>query len=125
MGGWSLFRRHHPCPAGYAGSFGYAAALPNTLESVLRGSHGAPFIGVVTVYDLVHFSVCPKLVETKHDLKDARRKAKHVPEYFGKVLFLIKDHDRFRVVKTEDGIGDIVDPADLETLRSELQKTAP
>lgn len=66
-----------------------------------------------------------RLVETKHDLKDARRKAKHIPDHFGKVLFLTKDHDRLHVVTDEGGVGDVIDLGDLETLRSELQKTAP
>lgn len=66
-----------------------------------------------------------RLIETKHDLKDALRKAKHTPDFYGKVLFLTKDGGRFCVVNEAGGVGDPLDLDDLESLREELQRTAP
>lgn len=66
-----------------------------------------------------------RLIETKHDLKDALRKAKHTPDFYGKVLFLTKDRGRFCVVNENGGVGDPLDLDDLESLREALQKTAP
>lgn len=66
-----------------------------------------------------------RLIETKHDLKDARRKMRHTPEHYGKVLFLTRDQGKLYVVKEDGGMGPQIDLGDLETLRSELQKTAP
>ena len=66
-----------------------------------------------------------RLLETKHDVKDARRKAKHVPQHYGKVLFLTRDSGKLHVVNDDGGLGPEVDLGDLETLRGELQKTAP
>lgn len=66
-----------------------------------------------------------RLIETKHDLKDAARKSKHVPEYYGKVLFLTQDGGRFCVVTDEGAVGKPIDMDYLETLREELQKSAP
>ena len=66
-----------------------------------------------------------RLIETKHDLKDARRKSRHVPEFYGKVLFLTQDNERLYVVTDEGGIGPAVDLGNMETIRLELQKTVP
>ena len=38
--------------------------------------------------------------------KDARRKALHTPEYYGKVLFLTRDGGRYCIVTEEGGVGD-------------------
>jgi len=66
-----------------------------------------------------------RLVETKHDLKDASRKAKHVPSAYGKVLFLTQDGGRYCIVTDSGAVGDPLDMDDLETLREALQRTAP
>lgn len=66
-----------------------------------------------------------RLIETKHDLKDALRKSKHVPDFYGRVLFLTKDGSQYRMVSEEKGLGDPVDLDDLEGLREALQRTAP
>lgn len=66
-----------------------------------------------------------RLIETKHDLKDALRKSKHVPDFYGKVLFLTKDGGTYRMVCEQRGLGDPVDLDDLESLREALQRTAP
>lgn len=66
-----------------------------------------------------------RLIETKHDLKDARRKALHTPEYYGKVLFLTRDGGRYCIVTEEGGVGDPLDLDDLEALREALQRTTP
>jgi hypothetical protein len=66
-----------------------------------------------------------RLVETKHDVKDAQRKAQHIPDIYGPVLFLTRDAGRFRVV-TDDGLlGQEVDMDDPETFRACMQKTMP
>ena len=65
-----------------------------------------------------------RLIETKHDLKDALRKSKHTPDFYGKVLFLTKDGERLCIVDENGGIGAPLDLDDLESLREALQKTA-
>lgn len=66
-----------------------------------------------------------RLIETKHDLKDARRKSKHIPEHFGRVLFLTKDGGQFFMVTDDGGIGEPLELNDLEGLREALQRTVP
>lgn len=66
-----------------------------------------------------------RLVETKHDLKDAQRKSRHTPEYYGKVLFLTQDAGDYRIVEPNGTLGSALNMDDLETLREALQKTAP
>ncbi|WP_163575333.1 DEAD/DEAH box helicase [Halomonas faecis] len=66
-----------------------------------------------------------RLVETKHDLKDASRKARHTPEHYGKVLFLTRDGGRYCIVTEEGSVGEPLDLDDLEALREALQRTAP
>lgn len=65
-----------------------------------------------------------RLVETKHDVKDASRKGRHQSSTYGKVLFLTKDAQRFKIV--EDGqMGDVVDFDDLARLRQWMRDSAP
>lgn len=66
-----------------------------------------------------------RLIETKHDLKDAKRKSKHTPDHYGKVLFLTRDAGQYCVVTPAGTVGDPLNMDDLETLREALQKTAP
>lgn len=54
-----------------------------------------------------------RLLETKHDLMDAVRKAKHVPKMYGKVLFVAKDKDVLRVVNDDGTLGLQFDWIDL------------
>lgn len=94
---------------------------------VVRGEHQNYFYPdfVVCLEHVVGQAPKQRLVETKHDVKDARRKARHVPDYYGKVLFLTRDNGKLFVVTDDGGLGSPIDLGDLETLRSELQKTAP
>jgi len=66
-----------------------------------------------------------RLIETKQDVKDATRKAKHVPSYYGKVLFLTKDHQRLRWIREDGSLGNDVDLNDLNELREWLRTTRP
>ncbi|QKJ68159.1 DEAD/DEAH box helicase family protein [Deefgea piscis] len=66
-----------------------------------------------------------RLVETKESLKDAERKARRVPLYYGKVLFLTKDDQRLKWVKDDGTMGDEVDLADLQELRDWLKLHTP
>lgn len=66
-----------------------------------------------------------RLIETKHDLKDARRKSKHTPEHYGKVLFLTKDGGQFFMVTEDGAIGEQLEMNDLEAMREELQRSIP
>lgn len=94
---------------------------------IVRGEHRNYFYPdfVVCLSHVDGSDPIPRLIETKHDLKDARRKSKHVPEHYGKVLFLTKDGGRFFIVTDEGGIGAPLDFGDLESLRETLQRSAP
>ena len=94
---------------------------------LVRGEHRNYFFPdfVVCVEHVDGQIPMARLIETKHDLKDARRKAKHIPQHYGKVLFLTRDSGKLHVVNDDGGLGLEVDLGDLETLRAELQKTAP
>lgn len=94
---------------------------------LVRGEHRNYFFPdfVVCVEHVDGQTPMARLIETKHDVKDARRKAKHIPQHYGKVLFLTRDSGKLHVVNDDGGLGPEVDLGDLETLRSELQKTAP
>lgn len=94
---------------------------------IVRGEHRNFFYPdfVVCLSHVDGSDPLPRLIETKHDLKDARRKSKHVPEHYGKVLFLTKDGERFFIVTDDGGIGAPLDLGDLEALRETLQRSAP
>ncbi|KAE9658341.1 hypothetical protein EJD88_06005 [Pseudomonas sp. PB105] len=66
-----------------------------------------------------------RLVETKHDSKDAARKAKHVPAFYGKVLFLTKDQSRLKWVKEDGSLGSDVDLEDLVSLCEWMRASRP
>jgi type III restriction enzyme len=66
-----------------------------------------------------------RLVETKHDVKDASRKAKHQSKAYGKVLFLTKDAARFKIVEDNGSLGEVVDFDDLARLRQWMRDSAP
>ncbi|MBA1379986.1 DEAD/DEAH box helicase [Pseudomonas brassicacearum] len=66
-----------------------------------------------------------RLVETKQDSKDAARKAKHVPAFYGQVLFLTKDKNRLKWVKEDGSLGSDVDLEDLVSLREWMRASRP
>jgi type III restriction enzyme len=66
-----------------------------------------------------------RLIETKQDTKDAARKAKHVPDYYGKVLFLSKDQKRLHWVKEDGSLGKSVDLDDLAEVQDWLRTSRP
>lgn len=94
---------------------------------IVRGEHRNFFYPdfVVCLSHVDGSDPLPRLIETKHDLKDARRKSKHVPEHYGKVLFITKDGERFFIVTDDGGMGEPLDLGDLEALRETLQRSAP
>jgi hypothetical protein len=66
-----------------------------------------------------------RLVETKENVKDAARKSKHVPDFYGQVLFLTKDQSRLRVVNKDGSLGLAVDLDDLNKVRDWLRSSLP
>lgn len=66
-----------------------------------------------------------RLIETKENVKDAARKAKHVPNYYGKVLFLTKNQKRLCWVKEDSSFGNDVDLDDLTEVREWLRASRP
>ncbi|MBV5276882.1 hypothetical protein JZU56_03430 [bacterium] len=66
-----------------------------------------------------------RLIETKENVKDAARKARHVPAWYGKVLFLSKDQSRLRWVEDDGNFGNEVDLDDLGEVADWLRKTQP
>lgn len=66
-----------------------------------------------------------RLIETKHDSKDAARKAKHIPNFYGKVLFLTKDQSRLKWVKDDGSLGNDVDLDDLANLLDWMRASRP
>ncbi|WP_342632624.1 DEAD/DEAH box helicase family protein [Marinobacter alkaliphilus] len=94
---------------------------------LLRGEHNNFFYPdfVVCLSHVDGDTPVQRLVETKHDVKDARRKSMHVPGSYGQVLFLTRDAGKLYVVTPDGGIGDEVNLDDTEALRRELQKTMP
>jgi superfamily II DNA or RNA helicase len=94
---------------------------------LLRGEHNNFFYPdfVVCLSHVDGATPIQRLVETKHDVKDARRKSMHIPSSYGHVLFLTRDGGKLHVVTPEGGIGEEVNLDDAEALRRELQKTVP
>jgi type III restriction enzyme len=66
-----------------------------------------------------------RLIETKENLKDAARKARHIPSHYGKVLFLTKDQQRLRWIRDDGSLGSEVDLDDLGELREWLRASRP
>ncbi len=66
-----------------------------------------------------------RLVDPKHDTKDASRKSQHVSRFYGKVLFLTQDKDRFKIVNDDGSLGGVVDYDDLSSLKDWMRHTMP
>ncbi len=66
-----------------------------------------------------------RLIETKENTKDAERKARRIPKFYGKVLFLTKDQSRLRVVNDDGSLGVSVDWDDLLPVQDWLRTSKP
>ena len=71
-----------------------------------------------------------RLIDPKHDTKDAASKALHVSSYYGKVLFLTrveltKGVKQFKIVNDDGSLGDVVDYDDLNRLKTWMRSTQP
>jgi superfamily II DNA or RNA helicase len=66
-----------------------------------------------------------RLIETKENVKDAERKARRVPQGWGKVLFLTRDQARLRVINDDGSQGMTVDYDDLTPVREWLRESRP
>ena len=66
-----------------------------------------------------------RLVETKHDVKDASRKARHHSASYGRVLFMTKDAQRFKIIEDDGSLGDVVDFDNLSRLRQWMRESSP
>lgn len=95
--------------------------------AVMRGEHQNYFYPDFVVC-LDHFpgdEPLLRLIETKHDTKDAARKARHVPLFYGRVLFLTKDQDVVRWVNADGSVGEAVELDDLSAMQQWLRSTRP
>ena len=66
-----------------------------------------------------------RLIETKENVKDAARKAQHVPSFYGKVLFLTPDGNRMKWVNDDGSLGAVLDFDDLQSALERLAQTRP
>ncbi|MEO7623810.1 MAG: DEAD/DEAH box helicase family protein [Gallionella sp.] len=66
-----------------------------------------------------------RLIETKENTKDAARKARRIPKYYGKVLFLTKDQSRLCVVNDDGSLGTSLDWDDLLPVQEWLRASKP
>nr|WP_298059983.1 DEAD/DEAH box helicase family protein [uncultured Halomonas sp.] len=94
---------------------------------LVRGEHRNNFYPdfVVCVHHLPGDKPLPRIVETKHDVKDIRHKSQHSPQKYGDVIFITKDKDRYYLVNKSGAIGDEVSFGSLDALHQKLQQTAP
>ena len=71
-----------------------------------------------------------RLIDPKHDTKDAASKALHASSYYGKVLFLTRVEvtqgvKQFKIVNDNGSLGDVVDYDDLNRLKTWMRSTQP
>jgi hypothetical protein len=94
---------------------------------LVRGEHQNYFHPdfVVCLSHLPSDEPAIRLIETKENTKDAARKARRIPKYYGKVLFLTKDQSRLRVVNDDGSLGAVVDWDDLLPVQDWLHDTRP
>lgn len=94
---------------------------------LVRGEHQNYFYPdfVVCIYHVDGAEPIPRLIETKHDLKDVRRKAKHTPKEYGKVIFITKDADQHYLLNEDGSLGEPLDFGNMEKLREAMQRTVP
>lgn len=94
---------------------------------LVRGDHKNYFHPdfVVCLSHLPGDEPVARLIETKENVKDAARKARRIPQSYGKVLFLTKDQKRLRVVNDDGSLGITVDWDDLKPVREWLRASKP
>jgi superfamily II DNA or RNA helicase len=94
---------------------------------LVRGEHQNYFHPdfVVCLSHLPNDAPAIRLIETKESTKDASRKARRIPKYYGKVLFLTKDQSRLRVVNDDGSLGESVDWDDLLPVQEWLRASKP
>lgn len=94
---------------------------------LVRGEHQNYFHPdfVVCLSHLPNDGPVIRLIETKENTKDAARKARRIPKYYGKVLFLTKDQSRLRVVNDDGSLGEAVDWDDLMPVQEWLRASKP
>ncbi len=80
---------------------------------------------VVCMEHLMGEAPMMRLIDPKHDTKDASRKSQHVSRFYGKVLFLTKDADRYKIVNDNGTVGAVVDFDDLTELKTWMRVSAP
>jgi type III restriction enzyme len=66
-----------------------------------------------------------RLLETKHDTKDASRKSQHSPDFYGKVLFLTPDGNRMRWVNDDGSLDAVLDFDNMGTVLNKLASSRP
>jgi hypothetical protein len=66
-----------------------------------------------------------RLVDPKHDTTDAARKALHHSRFYGKVLFLTKVGESFKIVNDNGSVGSRVDFDDLGRLKAWMRSHSP
>jgi type III restriction enzyme len=93
----------------------------------VRGEHKHYFYPdfVVCLSHLRGDEPIARLIETKENVKDAARKARRIPKFYGKVLFLTKEQSRLRVVNDDGSLGVTVDWDDLTPVREWLRESKP
>jgi type III restriction enzyme len=94
---------------------------------VVRGEHKNYFYPDFIVC-LEHFpgdGPLMRLVETKESVKDAARKARRASPFYGKVLFMTKDHSKWKIITEEGTLGDVIDLDDLAAMQTWLRNTIP
>ncbi len=94
---------------------------------LVRGEHHNYFYPdfVVCLSHLTNDAPVIRLIETKESTKDASRKARRIPKYYGKVLFLTKDQSRLRVVNDDGSLGVTVDWDELMPVQEWLRASKP
>lgn len=82
---------------------------------IVRGEHANYFYPdfIVCLEYPIGESSEVRMVETKHDTKDASKKAQRRPKIYGKVLFVTRDNTRLRIVNDDGSLGADFDWVDL------------
>lgn len=66
-----------------------------------------------------------RLIETKHDVDDARRKAAHFPPAYGKVLFITEDKGRMVRITDTGNLAEVITFSETGSFLQLLRETRP